>query len=47
MATPAGFSCYQSSGTEFKVTAASGTECILLFMDGAGNIPVVAYYSYY
>ena len=45
--TPAGFSCYQSSYTDFRITAASGTECILLFMDTAGNIPVVAYYSFY
>lgn len=47
METPAGFSCYQSSYTDFKVTAASGTECILLFMDSDGNLPVVAYYSFY
>ena len=47
METPAGFSCYQSSYTDFRITAASGTECILLFMDTAGNIPVVAYYSFY
>ena len=47
MVTPAGFTCYQSSYTDFKVTAASGTECILLFMDMNGNIPVVAYYSFY
>jgi hypothetical protein len=45
--TPAGFTCYQSSYTDFKVTAASGTECILLFMDIDGNLPVVAYYSFY
>ena len=45
--SPAGFTCYQSSYTDFKVTAASGTECILLFMDNNGTIPVVAYYSYY
>ena len=47
METPAGFTCYQSSYTDFKVTAASGTECILLFMDMDGNLPVVAYYSFY
>ena len=47
METPAGFTCYQSSYTDFKVTAASGTECILLFMDIDGNLPVVAYYSFY
>ena len=47
METPAGFTCYQSSYTDFKVTAASGTECILLFMDMNGNLPVVAYYSFY
>ena len=47
MVTPAGFTCYQSSYTDFKVTAASGTECILLFMDMNGNLPVVAYYSFY
>ena len=47
MVTPAGFTCYQSSYTDFKVTAASGTECILLFMDIDGNLPVVAYYSFY
>ena len=44
---PAGFTCYQSSFTDFKVTAASGTECILHFMDIDGNLPVVAYYSFY
>lgn len=47
MVSPAGFTCYQSSYTDFKVTAASGTECILLFMDMNGNLPVVAYYSFY
>lgn len=47
MENPAGFTCYQSSYTDFKVTAASGTECILLFMDSDGNLPVVAYYSFY
>lgn len=47
MVTPAGFTCYQSSYTDFKVTAASATECILLFMDMNGNLPVVAYYSFY
>ena len=47
MVTPAGFTCYQSSYTDFKVTAAAGTECILLFMDMNGNLPVVAYYSFY
>ena len=45
--TPEGFSCYQSSYTDFKVTAASGTECLLLFMDQNGGLPVVVYYSCY
>lgn len=47
MVTPEGFSCYQSSYTDFKVTAKSGTECLLLFMDANAGLPVVAYYSFY
>lgn len=47
MTTPEGFSCYQSSYTDFKVTAASGTECLLLFMDQNGGLPVVVYYTCY
>ena len=45
--TPSGFNCYQASYTDFKVTPVSGTECILLFMDMQGNIPVAAYYAFY
>ena len=47
MVTPTGFSCYASSYTDFKVTAQSGTECLLLFMDEDGGLPVVAYYSFF
>ena len=44
---PEGFSWRVSGPKEVAVSVARNTECILLFMDGAGNIPVVAYYSYY
>ena len=47
MENTANFRVYQSSMNEFSVTAASGSEYLLVMMDAAGNVPVVAYYSYY
>ena len=39
------FSVYQSSNTTFKVTAASESQYLLIFMDSAGGVPVVVYYN--
>ena len=39
------FSVYQSSNTTFKVTAASETQYLLVFMDSMGAVPVVVYYN--
>ena len=44
---PEGFSWRVSGPKEVAVSVARSTECILLFMDNNGTIPVVAYYSYY